>query len=370
MAISNKSRNIPSLDGLRAISILMVIVAHSNNDFSRWIRMPARSYIFLAHTGVAVFFVISGFLITNLLLKESEATGGISLKRFYLRRAFRIFPPFYTYLGIIFLLAAVGVFHTPLTAFFFAGSYTLNYYFGPGGGFVGIQHIWSLCMEEQFYLLWPAALLFVGRRRATYLAVVLIVLSPFSRLATYLLLAPAHRAMVQRMLHSGIDTIMFGCLSAILWKSERFHRTVLPWLNSWIGSCAMAGCVFFLLVLDPALDYRFYGGYDLMIGMTLEGFTISLVMLYVVIRPETLPGLLLNTPIMRHIGIISYSLYLWQNVIIGTADRYFPWDLLAIFVCAELSYWVVERPALRLRDQLQKRSDLRRMVEPQPLSTR
>ncbi len=368
MEIHDKSRNIPSLDGLRAISILLVIVAHSNEGFSRWIKIPARSYLFLAHTGVCVFFVISGFLITNLLLKELDSTGGINLKRFYLRRAFRIFPPFYVYLGIIFLLTVAGVFHTPLRAFFFAGIYTMNYYLGPGGGFVGLQHIWSLSVEEQFYLLWPAALLLFGRRKSIYFAGFLIVLSPFSRLLTYDMLAPAHRAMVNRMLHSSIDTIMFGCLLALLWKSERFNRFVSPWIDSWSSSWIMAGSALFLLVLDPILDYRLHGSYNLLAGMTLEGIAICLVMLYVVRRPGTVSGRMLNLAPVRHIGIVSYSLYLWQNIIIGKGERYFPWDLIALLAVAELSYWVVERPALRLRDRLEKWRTARKVAPLQPLT--
>jgi peptidoglycan/LPS O-acetylase OafA/YrhL len=345
------SRNIPSLDGLRAISILLVIVAHSSQSFAQWIRIPAGSLLLFAHTGVSVFFVISGFLITSLLLKELHATGAISLKRFYVRRAFRIFPPFYLYLAIIFALALAGVFHTPLRAFFFAAIYTSNYYFGPGGGFVGLQHIWSLSVEEQFYLLWPAALLLLGKRRAVYLAGFLILISPLSRVATYFALAPEHRAMVDRMFHSSVDTIMFGCLLALLWQNDGFNRRLRSWINPW----SMAGSVLFLFLLDPLLDHCFRGGYDLTIGMTLEGIGICLITLYVVRFPQTVPGRILNTPVLRHIGLISYSLYLWQNILTGEADKYFPLNVAAILACAEISYWAVERPSLRLRDRLRKR---------------
>jgi peptidoglycan/LPS O-acetylase OafA/YrhL len=351
MEIDDKTRNIPSLDGLRAISILLVIVAHSSEKFSFRTRVPANIYLLFAHTGVSVFFVISGFLITSLLLKELHATGTIRLKRFYVRRAFRIFPPFYLYLAIIFALTLAGVFHTPLRAFFFAAIYTSNYYFGPGGGFVGLQHIWSLSVEEQFYLLWPAALLLLGKRRAVYLAGFLILISPLSRVATYFALAPEHRAMVDRMFHSSVDTIMFGCLLALLWQNDRFNRRLRIWINPW----SMAGSVLFLFLLDPLLDHRFRGGYGLTIGMTLEGISICLITLYVVRFPQTVPGRVLNTPVLRHIGLISYSLYLWQNILTGEADRYFPLNLAAILACAEISYWAVERPSLRLRDRLRRR---------------
>jgi peptidoglycan/LPS O-acetylase OafA/YrhL len=362
MEINDKTRNIPSLDGMRAISILLVIVAHSSQNFSRWIKIPLGSYLLFAHTGVSVFFVISGFLITSLLLKELHATGTIGLKRFYLRRAFRIFPPFYLYLGIIFVLALVGVFHTPLRAFFFAAIYTSNYYFGPGGDFLGLQHIWSLSVEEQFYLLWPAALLLLGKRRAIYLAGFLILISPWSRLVTYFVLAPEHRALVDRMFHSSIDTIMFGCLLALLWQNDRFNRLLRMGTNSW----SMAGAVFFLFLVDPLLDLRFRGSYSMLIGMTLEGISICLITVYVVRRPETFPGRVLNTPILRHIGVISYSLYLWQNILTAVAGRYFPLDLVAILACAELSYWAVERPSLRLRDRLRKQTRSNPPVEVRP----
>ena len=86
--------------------------------------------------------------------------------------------------------------------------------------------------------------------------------------------------------------------------------------------------------------------------MTLEGIGISLVTLYVVKRPDTLYGRVLNTPILRHIGVISYSLYLWQSILTAEAGRFFPFNLAAILLCAELSYWAVERPSQRLRDRL------------------
>jgi peptidoglycan/LPS O-acetylase OafA/YrhL len=91
-------------------------------------------------------------------------------------------------------------------------------------------------------------------------------------------------------------------------------------------------------------------------------------MLHVVKRPGTISGRVLNLAPVRHIGIISYSLYLWQNIIIGEGERYFPWDLIALLAVAELSYWVVERPALRLRDRLEKWRKARKIVELQPLT--
>ena len=304
---------------------MLVIVAHSSIHFRRWIKLPLGTYLLFAHLGVSFFFVISGFLITGLLLKEWDKTGTIGLKRFYLRRAFRIFPPFYLYLAIMVGLVLAGVLQIPLRGFFVAAVYGTDYYYGPGSGSAALQHTWSLSVEEQFYLLWPAVLLLLGKRTSTRVAVCLIVGSPLIRVITYALLVPQHRAMVDRMFHSSIDTIMFGCLLALVWDTLRFRR-LLPLLSS---SWSMAGALFFLLLLDPLLEAHFYGRYSLLFGMTLEGVCITVFTLGVVSRPATLPGRLLNTPVLRHIGVISYSLYIWQSILTTGGSRYFPLNVLA-----------------------------------------
>ncbi len=327
---------------------MLVIIAHSSVHFRRWIKFPLGTYLLFAHLGVSFFFVISGFLITGLLLKEWDKTGTIGLKRFYLRRAFRIFPPFYVYLVIMVGLVLAGVLQVPLRGFFVAAIYGTDYYVGPGSGSAALQHTWSLSVEEQFYLLWPAALLLLGKRKSTWAAALLILLSPLIRVVTYFVLLPQHRAMVDRMFHSSIDTIMLGCLLALVWDTARFRR-VLPRLSS---SWSMAASLLFLFVLDPLLETHFYGRYSLLVGMTLEGVCITVFTLGVVSRPATLPGKFLNTPVLRHIGVISYSLYIWQSILTTGNTPYFPLNLVAVLACAELSYWAVERPSLRLRDRL------------------
>src|SRR5271156_4374885 len=126
------ARNIPSLDGLRALSVFMVVSAHVSGELSRLIPViPFWLYIVWGALGVQTFFVISGFLITHLLLKELNATGTISLKRFYFRRALRIFPAFYVYLAITLAVTLAGWTVGELRAFIVAGTYTWNYL---GGG--------------------------------------------------------------------------------------------------------------------------------------------------------------------------------------------------------------------------------------------
>jgi peptidoglycan/LPS O-acetylase OafA/YrhL len=359
------SRDIPSLDGLRALSVLMVVAAHTSGPLTRLIPfIPFWIYMVWGALGVQTFFIISGFLITHLLLKELNATGTISLKHFYFRRALRIFPAFYVYLAAALAVTLAGWVPGELRAFLVAGTYTWNYL---GGGSELLVHTWSLSLEEQFYLLWPAALVFLGTNKSIKLAVWVILLSPISRVVTYFLM-PHHRALLNAMLHTGLDSIMFGCLLAILWRNERFNQRVQPFVRAWVAACAAA----FSLILGPVfLGARFRGSYGFVFGFTLNALCLSLILLYVVRIPNSPAGRLLNVPVIRHLGVISYSLYLWQEMFTGDNNaRFFPWNLLAILACAELSYWLVERPSLRLRSRLETAFHWQGNAAPSPLALR
>ena len=155
-----ESSRIPSLDGLRAISIGMVLTAHLAASVTALEHRPLLLYtIGNGNRGVSVFFVISGFLITSLLLKERELTGKISLRDFYLRRAFRILPPFWVFLACIAVIWKLRIIETSWTNLGVALIFLRDYI--PGDWWTG--HSWSLSVEEQFYLLWPAILVFLER---------------------------------------------------------------------------------------------------------------------------------------------------------------------------------------------------------------
>src|SRR5664280_2047254 len=154
-----KQGRIPSLDGLRAVSIIIVVWAHA--------RASSRLLGLYAFFGVQIFFVISGYLITSLLLREHERTGTINLRTFYYRRMLRIFPAAYVY-----ILAVAIVFQPPLHYLAYAFTYT-SCYAGPHGPWM-LSHLWSLSVEEQFYLLWPFALLLAFPSRKRILWVVML----------------------------------------------------------------------------------------------------------------------------------------------------------------------------------------------------
>jgi len=341
------SRSIPSLDGLRACSIGLVLVGHSLAYLhGEPTAFPFLQISGLGQSGVDTFFVISGFLITYLLLKENEATGAIGLHRFYFRRFFRIFPPFYVYLAAVAVLSLLGVFRQDLRNLAIAGTYTWDYIHHGESWLLG--HTWSLSLEEQFYVIWPPCLAFWGAKKARTLALSIIALSPAIRLFSYVL-APSYRGNEGMMLHTRLDTIMFGCALALLWKDGRFQDFIDRFLKPWVFAFA-AG---YVVVLAPCLSTRFGARYDWTIGYTVRALFITLTLVYVVKLPHSKCGRFLNLAWMRHVGIISYSLYLWQQPFTGPNASFVPFNWLPVFACAEASYWLIERPSFKLRDRLE-----------------
>src|SRR5262249_33221200 len=155
-------------------------------------------------------FVISGYLITSLLLREFDASGTISLRRFYFRRTLRIFPAYYTFIGVLLLLSAAGLVGLTRANMGHALTYTTNYF--PERSW-DIGHTWSLSVEEQFYLLWPATLVLAGRRRGLSIAASLVVLCPLIRLALWQL-APTEQTGVGHRFETVADSIAIGCVLA------------------------------------------------------------------------------------------------------------------------------------------------------------
>ncbi|HVT91958.1 MAG TPA: acyltransferase [Bryobacteraceae bacterium] len=336
---------IPSLDGLRAVSIFLVVLSHA-------VRKPGQVSGYTHHLGalgVSVFFVISGYLITALLIRERETTGRISLPHFYIRRAFRIWPALYTYVGVVAALAAFGILTVTRGEVLCASLFVWNY--SPYLGSWLLGHTWSLSVEEQFYLIWPVLLVVAGKKHGARVAAAIILCSPVIRLFTYAV-APASRGAIDTMLHTRADTLMFGALCALLYSKPEFQ--------AFLRRVYTAGWQFaaipFLFAIHPLLGQLFRGKYMLTAGWTLEGLSISLLMLWVVQRPHTRIAGFLNARPMVHLGLISYSLYLWQQIFFAPSNTSFlgrfPISLLCALAAAQLSYTLIERPFLRLRKRL------------------
>lgn len=171
-------RVIPSLDGLRAVSIAFVLFGHLAQTRNFFQIDPNLT---LAEFGVRVFFVISGYLITSILLAELNRRGSISLTRFYFRRTMRLFPAAYFFVGVLSLLAANRIIHLERWDIAFALTYTTDF---NNSRAWSVGHLWSLAVEEQFYLLWPITLRILGPLRAGRFLMGVLATAPFIRLAS------------------------------------------------------------------------------------------------------------------------------------------------------------------------------------------
>ena len=350
-----KSKRIPSLDGLRAVSIALVIVGHLYRTVSHvGPHTPFWLVAGNASLGVSIFFVISGFLITSLLLREHERYAAISLRNFYLRRFFRIFPGFYAYVGCIALLGGFGLISLTRADLVSAATFTWEY--SRSATSWALEHLWSLSVEEQFYILWPSTLAILLRRSdkltAAKVAGALIILGPISRVVTHFNGGPFYASHSYYLLHTRLDTLMFGCLCALLEGTEtleNLYRAVAKVI--WIFPI-------FVLVLYPLLRYQFGDKYLFVAGYTLEGFGIATTMLWLVRNSSSLAGRILNTPVLVYMGVLSYSLYLWQQLFLNPGNTSitgrFPIGILCVVAVAMLSYHFVERPFLQYRTRFER----------------
>jgi len=346
MAIEHE--RLASLDGLRAISIAFVLLGHLQGTsgfpelaFAHWLAG-------LAHLGVAVFFVISGFLITTLLRTERACTGAVSLKRFYVRRALRIFPAFYTFLVVMMLASAAGLLTLGAADLGFSLTYTVSYYAGRSWT---IGHLWSLSVEEQFYLIWPFLFVVLAKRHAFLAAVAAFVAGPLVRTAMDVAFPLPSPWNGLEIFPAVADSIATGCILAL---SRR-------WLlgQSWYLRLTASNVA--LLVLVPAvLAINALDGYAL---VDLLGSPVKLLAIAVLIeastrRADSLVGRALNLKPVAFVGVLSYSIYLWQQPFINrhstAAWCAFPLNIVLALGFALLSYYLVERPFLRLRKRIEE----------------
>jgi peptidoglycan/LPS O-acetylase OafA/YrhL len=317
-------RRIPSLDGLRAISITLVVLSHLVKSKHVSLQV-AGGY---GELGVHVFFVLSGYLITGLLLGEHERTSTIDLREFYVRRAFRIFPA-----AFLFIAVAVSLYWTQMRWYHIAAAvfYVANmdvsrpWVFG---------HLWSLSIEEQFYLLWPFALKRWDRHKLAILLCAFVA-TPVVRCALY---AFHVRGGAIASLPVFADQLAIGCLLAIL-------APRIPKISAWVALTMLLAAIsipwfpaanpvrslFMLFVLRPALD------------ICLAGLVLHVIQV---------PYRALNWAPVVWLGRISYSLYLWQELFCSNPVLHLGYALiLPALGCACLSYYLVERPMLTLRDK-------------------
>jgi len=314
----------------------------------------------LGVTGVCVFFIISGFIITNLLLREKQGVGHVSLKAFYIRRFFRIIPTFAAYLVALLIIGALGyIFIPPRYVFWsalFLGDAGL---FGSSGWFVA--HTWSLSVEEQFYLVFPPLLCLVCAFRT---APALVALS-FAYLLSLTSLNLAHLLAVKFNPHwlglSGLYNfryIIVGCFLALYGEclvARLANRPkVIPVL---LG----------VFVMGSRL-WQINGNHVISLVISaIEPLILGLFVMWFVKNPSRCG--VLRWPVVQWLGKCSYGIYLWQQLFTGVASNYHGWGLaqsplavVAIVLCAGLSHYLIEIPSIRLGRRFSRRPGAARDV--------
>jgi peptidoglycan/LPS O-acetylase OafA/YrhL len=343
----------PSLDGLRGISILVLMTYNAHVSFVRG-----------AYIGVDIFFVLSGFLITSLLVEEWERMGKIGLKQFYVRRALRLLPALFILILVCCAYAALfqpadkaaitykGAIFTIFYSANWVQAYTLE-------GIGAFSHAWSLSVEEQFYVLWP--LLLVGmlgrgwRRRSVLVLVSLLILAAFTWRA-----ALQHNGAAYLRLYLGLDTradaLLVGCLLGLLvsWNLLPATRRVTRTFRV----LAVVSIPFLLFVITQARagsDYMYYGVF------TLVAIAAAVLIFEALGARSSVAVRVLEFPPLVWVGRLSYGLYLWNFPIFEALKEKtlaqlhlppvvsLPLRFAVVFAVASLSFYLLEKPFLRLK---------------------
>lgn len=335
-------RYVPALDGLRALAIGCVLLGHAGV-----------TVIVGSTQGVTVFFVVSGYLISSLLLAEHDRSGRIDLRAFYRRRFARLQPVFLLSLLVtgIYLLATGVAAHRLVGPEGASVTYVTSLLFAAGADVTGpvwglFQHTWSLAVEEQFYLVWPTVMVLALRRRRgeLMLAAIAVVVAVGSAVDRHLLGATSLHRMTFAT-DTRIDAIMLGCLLAIVLRRDalrvlagRSAGWLLPVGAAVLGVLLLQGG---LVNLDPS-------------GLGAGAAASVLVVAALVVRPSGVVHDLLASRVMTHLGRLSYSMYLWNVLLltvfvrlVGDKPAQTPLGVLwlaATWAAAYASYRFVEQP--------------------------
>lgn len=318
-----QSMRIPSLDGWRGIAILLVLLDHGRYAL-RLDQNPGDS---TGHHGVTLFFVLSGFLITSRLMHEKATTGKIDLRKFYLRRVFRLLPCAWVFLAFAALVSCVSADRSIalpniLSAVFFYRNY--DYLFAPFQGITG--HFWSLSIEEQFYLVWPSLLILAGMKRSRWVAIAGAAATALYRWHKWSTLASLPLIYTLGT-HLRADALLVGCAAALL------APTLRPYLRAWMALPLLGGFVLCIHHYHSLIPLR-------------ESVIVAL-LLTVTSTVSSPVFRILDVKPLAFLGAISYSLYVWQQPFMAPYSNYVSFFFAACLLTAValISYYCIERPA-------------------------
>lgn len=359
MVISEHTGNrIPGLDGIRGLSILLIILFHCRVVTLPWV-------------SIQLFFVLSGFLITGILLRESTGNFGPYIKRFYMRRTLRIFPIYY--ILTLALFAYVLLFQEPLLAHIADWPYVITYTYNIKLAFVGGQsalmaHLWSLAVEEQFYLLWPLIIYFTPAKYYKALFVFLIVSGPLFRYLTLLglpMLSSNHDIYhaTYKLPTSHLDAFACGALLCVV-KIRMNLRSLICLFALFVGFGAWYQIQILGKPLDSSMGYPLHFSNP---GQPIWGYTVwnilSAALIAAVVNGKVFIRFF-ELSALRYIGKVSYGMYLVHFVMVlpmfvWVQSLGLPYPLLmntaavtlASIAIASVLYYAIEKPVLALKDK-------------------
>ena len=353
--------HVPALDGIRGIAVLQVFVAHFHwivstdpyfNAVTPWHWL--NKTLVPGFLGVDIFFVLSGFLITSLLLKDRQRNQPGMFRRFYMRRALRLLPALYAILIASFFVALWEKFpmdiqwRTTWHALLYLNNW--NVVWNPNAGQNDLGHLWSLGIEEQFYIIWPAIL--IG------LVTLKIPNKDFMGLVAFTIAVVVwHRnelwnqgvSWVDLYIRTDtrVDSLLVGALFALIYRHIRINRIIL---ND-AATIAFLGIVY--------IKYNHGGSFIYQGGFTVIAILAGIVILAAV-QSAWIGNVVLTWKPLVILGKVSYGLYLWHMLVFQVMGRHFTWGpksvrivigIIVVSAITAASWFFIEKPFLRLKDR-------------------
>ncbi|MGD6961170.1 acyltransferase family protein [Fictibacillus phosphorivorans] len=349
----HRNRYITGLDGLRAIAVLAVIAYHLNFEWAAG-----------GLLGVTVFFVLSGYLITDLLITEYVTTHSINFKNFWIRRARRLLPAMFTMLLVV--VTYVTLFEPSMlekleedtvAAIFYVSNWwyifqDLSYFesFGPPSL---LTHFWSLAVEEQFYILWPLVIIVLLKmkvREGSLFSMMLAGALLSAALMTLLYEPGADPSRIYYGTDTRVFSLLLGASLAVIWPSRKLSSTLPPeirWKLDFVGLSALAFIFYMFASTDQYQDFLYQGG---MVAISVA----ALLVVAVMVHPSSRLNTWLSFKPLRWVGVRSYGIYLWHFPVIVLTSPQWGADapslvrttlqVVLILVLANLSWKYIENP--------------------------
>lgn len=329
---------IGALDGWRGTAILLVLIDHAGElSHASWFHKVTR----VGATGVGIFFALSGFLITSLLLSEQGKTGRIHLARFYTRRVFRIVPSVLAFLLTLLCLRHWGFLQVTNLQVFSSLFLFRNYIHSDWGTGWYTAHFWSLMVEEHFYLVWPLLLL-LTRANLKVLTGVAVLVAAWRAVSFHFHLLPGPWAPGRTDVR--IDALLWGCILAIVLSRPEWKQRLKRILSGWLMSVLVLVDIFSNLG-NGQHNYSFY-----------EPIILALLVVWPILHQDSALRSTLDWRGLTLIGKVSYSLYIWQQLWMlfpGAPMPFprlqaFPINVLMALICGVFCYFAVETPFIDL----------------------